>query len=530
MRRTLTTLTLFTLSLVTASVAAQVPQLFVTADRCMACHNGLVTPDGEDVSIGVGWRSSMMANSARDPYWQASVRRETLVHPTASAEIQNECSACHMPMMRSQANTEGRPAEIFDLLPLSHGDPLAGDGVSCTVCHQIQEEGLGERSSFTAGFRLDVSTPEGERRAFGPYDVDQGRTNLMRSASRFAPAQGGHIQSSELCATCHTLITHTLDAQGNVLGEFPEQVPYLEWKHSSFAGVRSCQSCHMPVIEDVTAISSVLGLPREAVSRHVFRGGNILMPRILNAHRQELAVAALPQELQTTVRQTEKNLQNAAATMSLVNTQVVDGILQSEVVITNLAGHKLPSAYPSRRAWVHFTVWDAAGAIVFESGGLNRDGSIRGNANDVDAARYEPHHLEIDHPEQVQVYEAIMADPKGAVTTVLLSAMTYVKDNRLLPEGFDKTTADDDIAVHGVASEDEDFAGGRDRVRYAVDVSDAEGPFIVDVELWYQPIGYRWAHNLDDQEAEEIERFIGYFEEAAGSSAALLASAKTIAE
>jgi len=513
-----------------ATIGAQVPNLFVTADSCVACHNGLVTPTGEDVSIGVGWRGSMMANAARDPYWHAAVKRETLVHPTASAAIQNECSACHMPMDRFQANAEGRQGEVFSHLPLSHGDNFATDGVSCSVCHQIGADGLGERSSFTAGFDLNTTTPEGERHVFGPYDVDSGRTSLMRSASRFVPTKGQHVQSSELCATCHTLFTHTLDAAGEVIGEFPEQVPYLEWKHSAFAGVRSCQSCHMPVVEGEMAISSVLGVPREAVSRHVFRGGNILMPRILNAHRQELAVTALPQELQTTAQQSAKNLQTAAASVSLVNTAISNQTLRTEVVITNLAGHKLPSAYPSRRTWIHFMVWDASGKIVFESGSFNQDGSVSGNDNDARPTRYEPHHDTIDHPEQVQIYEAIMGEPDGSVTTVLLSAITYLKDNRLLPEGFDKSTANEDIAVRGGASEDDDFVGGRDRVGYVVDVSGAEGPFIVDVELMYQPIGYRWAHNLGDHEAEEIERFIGYYEEMAGSSAVVLARAKAIAD
>jgi hypothetical protein len=513
-----------------ATVSAQVPNLFVTSESCMACHNGLVTPAGEDVSIGVDWRGSMMANAARDPYWQAAVRRETLVHPTAAAAIQDECSACHMPMAHFQANAEGHRSEVFTHLPLSHGDDFAADGVSCSVCHQIQDENLGERSSFTAGFDLDTTTPVGQRHVFGPYEVDSGRRSLMRSASRFLPEKGEHIQSAELCATCHTLITHTLDADGNVLGDFPEQVPYLEWKHSAFAGVRSCQSCHMPVVEGEMAISSVLGVPRESVSRHVFRGGNILMPRILNAYRQELAVAALPQELQTTAQQSAKNLQTAAASLSLVNTEIFGDTLRTEVVITNLAGHKLPSAYPSRRTWIHFTVWDASGHIVFESGGLGPDGSIRGNANDADAARFEPHHLSIDDPEQVQIYEAIMGEPDGSVTTVLLSAATYLKDNRMLPDGFDKTTANEEIAVHGGAETDDNFIGGRDRIGYTVDISTAEGPFIVDVELMYQPIGYRWAHNLGDQKADEIERFIDYYEEMADSSSVVLAGAKAIAE
>ena len=172
------------------------------------------------------------------------------------------------------------------------------------------------------------------------------------------------------------------------------------------------------------------------MSRHVFRGGNILMPRILNAHRQELAVAALPQELADHAQQTQKNLQTAAARLRLPTPRSPDDTSQTEVVIENLAGHKLPSAYPSRRVWLHFTVRDAAGALVFESGRFNPNGSIEGNDNDTDGSEFEPHYTEISSPEQVQIYEPIMAEPDGSVTTVLLSALTYVKDNRILPEGL----------------------------------------------------------------------------------------------
>src|ERR1700736_2161632 len=52
--------------------------VFRTSDRCVACHNGLTTSKGEDISIGFEWRASIMANSSRDPYWQGSVRRETI--------------------------------------------------------------------------------------------------------------------------------------------------------------------------------------------------------------------------------------------------------------------------------------------------------------------------------------------------------------------------------------------------------------------------------------------------------------------
>src|SRR5882672_8430784 len=87
--------------------------LFTPSENCVACHNNLITPDGEDVSIGATWRSTMMANSARDPYWQASIRRETIDHPMHSGDIQNQCSACHMPMLQKVSKAAGRNADVF---------------------------------------------------------------------------------------------------------------------------------------------------------------------------------------------------------------------------------------------------------------------------------------------------------------------------------------------------------------------------------------------------------------------------------
>src|SRR5688572_7095356 len=127
--------------------------LFAHSEECMACHNNLITPGGEDVSIGATWRSTMMANSARDPYWQAGVRRETIDHPTHAAAIQDECGGCHMPMATRIAREAGGTGEVFSHLPLttrsgSEMRRLAADGVSCSVCHQISSEHLGTRESF----------------------------------------------------------------------------------------------------------------------------------------------------------------------------------------------------------------------------------------------------------------------------------------------------------------------------------------------------------------------------------------------
>ena len=154
---------------------------------------------------------------------------------------------------------------------------------------------------------------------------------------------------------------------------------------------------------------------------------------------------------------------------------------------------------------------------------MNPDGSIEGNDNDADPLKYEPHYTEITRPDEVEIFEPILKDGEGRVTTGLLNAVGYLKDNRILPSGFDKATAGKDIAVIGNAHDDPNFNDKGSTIRYAVDTGGAEGPFTIEVELWYQPVGFRWAHNLAPYKAAEPQRFVGYYEAASRESAVLLA-------
>ena len=502
---------------------------FATSDNCLACHNGLIASDGEDVSIGVAWRASMMANSSRDPYWQASVRRETLDHTSHADAIQDECAICHMPMARATAHAAGGRGQVFALAPGGKGDSdshrLAADGVSCTLCHQIGPDKLGTRESFVGGFVVSSRTPDGMR-MFGPYDVEKTFVRTMRSVTDAAPDKAEHLRQSEVCATCHTLYTEAFGPAGEVIGSLPEQMPYLEWRNSAFAsasGGRSCQACHMPDIESAP-IASVLGEPRERLARHTFLGGNFFMLRMLNRFRASLGVIAPAPELDASARATLRQLETDTATISVTRTAMVNGRLEADVDVRNLTGHKLPTGYPSRRVWVHLTVRDAAGAAVFESGAVDPMGRVSGNDNDADPKRFEPHYDEIRTADQVQIYEAIIAGRDGNVTTGLLTATQYVKDNRLLPRGFDKSKADADIAVHGDAARDANFADAGDRVRYSIPVRGA-GPFTVEAELRYQPISFRWADNLRSYDAAEPRRFVSYYDAMAGSSSTVLSRA-----
>ena len=501
---------------------------FQTSDRCIACHNGLTTASGEDVSIGFDWRPTMMANSSRDPYWQASVRRESIDHAPATPDIEDTCSRCHMPMARYDAKVHGKRGEIFSNLPFnSHrdGGSLAEDGVSCAMCHQLSADKLGAPETFTGNFIVDAPDARGEHREYGPYAIDQGHMLVMKTSTQgFAPTAGGHIRQSELCASCHTLITEALDANGKEVGRLPEQVPYQEWLHSDYKDSRSCQSCHMPVVPEPVAITRVFGEPRQ-LSRHVFVAANFFLQRMLNRYHDELDVAALPQELEAASNQTLDYLGTQAARVTIGDVVVAGGRLQTEVTVDNLGGHKLPTAYPSRRAWLHVTVRDRGGRVVFESGALRPDGSIAGNANDVDKAKFEPHYREITNADEVEIFESILGDVNGQVTTGLLNGVRYLKDNRVLPRGFDKRTAEPDIAVQGDAADDPAFTGGRARVRYSIPVL-GEGPFAVEVELLYQPIGFRWAQNLKAYAAAfEPRRFAGYYDAMTSGATATLARA-----
>ena len=503
---------------------------FRTADRCIACHMGVSAADGTDVSIGFDWRASMMANAARDPYFHAAVRREIMDYPDAASEIEAECSRCHMPMATVAALAAGQSGEVFANLPVGGADgpyaDLAADGVSCSLCHQIQPDGLGTEETFTARFHVSAETPAEGRSVFGPFEPDEGGVGIMHSATSFRPTLGEHVTSSGLCASCHTVITHAVRPGGSGPA-FPEQAPYLEWQASIYAEGRerehSCQDCHMPEVGNDVPVTRVLGRARPEVSRHVFRGGNFFMLRMLNRYRNELGVIALPQELELAAQRTAEHLRTATATVEISGVGVGGGRLEATVTVRNRAGHKFPTAYPSRRAWLRFAVTDRWGDRVFESGALSPDGRVAGDDHDEDGSRYEPHHTVIASPDEVQIYQAVMVDGAGAVTTGLMSAERWVKDNRILPDGFDRTNADARVQVVGIAAEDPDFAAGTDRVHYTVPVDSADAPFTVEAELWFQPIGYRWAENLAGYDAMETRRFVRYYREMAEGSALVLA-------
>lgn len=512
---------------------------FVGSSKCSFCHSNLTDKSGGDMSITDHWRSTMMANAAKDPLWLAKVKSEVARNPQLAKVIEEKCVSCHMPMAYRQIKTLpgnyplAAGASIFDHFASRESalHVAAMDGVSCSLCHQIQDKGLGGKESFNGKFIIDAETPAPRRKIFGPYKKTEAEP--MKTSIGFDPVYGPQMNDATLCATCHTLYTPYVDAKGNVVGEFPEQTVYLEWLNSIYGepagsrheigetkgSIRICQECHMPHSESggvlIASPATKKTEQKDHFSQHHFVGGNVFMLNILMDNPTFTNVSAPTSKFEDTRNRTLRQLREKTADLSISKLRHSGDTIEAVVKVENFVGHKFPTGIPTRRTWLHFTVADASGSIIFDSGKPLADGSIMGNDADQGLSCYEPHYDKITSANQVQIYEAVMKNTDNEVTYTLLRGAGYLKDNRLLPKGFNQQNVNPDIAVYGKALEDENFTSGSDTVTYAIPLNSAVGPFTVSTELLYSAVSLAFMNDLGrDDSIKEVEMFSTLYDRA----------------
>lgn len=506
-------------------------------ENCTSCHNSenmqITTDAGAlDLSIGTAFETSAMANSSRDPYWHAVVSAELHRYPELTEEINTTCTVCHAPMAVDMARKEGKHVQPFDTGSVENGDFKQGfysmnkddeifnhamDGVSCSFCHQIADVSLGDESSFTGGYTvLPVIPGTNERVAYGQYPDPDGAYMIQQSGT--TPVFASHLGTSETCATCHNLFSHSLDKDGVAVPDappFPEQTIFTEWQQSDYSIGKpkeaTCQACHMPIVDEPVEISSLGGQKRDNFAQHTFLAANTVLQDMLSNFAQELGV---PENLDfDSAIERNRIFLESAATISINDPVNNDGTLAFNINVQNHTGHKLPSGYHSRRVYLHVLVVNEAGEVVFESGKINDDGSITGVDEDRDPRLWEPHYDLIDHPGQVQVYQSIMSNSDGERAHSLLNSLDYFKDNRLLPVGLQKSQASPEIAVKGNAVRDFDFDAGGDTIDYEVSISDT-GSYTVLAELRYQPMSFGHLQDLFllSEEIDTVDMFRTIYE------------------
>lgn len=521
--------------------------------ECASCHTDVsmnvesdVPGERRDVSIGTAWETSVMAQATRDPYWHAVVASELDNFPMLEDTINDKCLVCHAPTAYDLAQKEGLDLRLFDKVDEQTNEVLqqgiytmdnsnelfnhAMDGVTCTLCHQMDGTNFGTEESMTGGYVINGS-PTGDisdRPAYGQYQDPE--IAYMKNNSNFTPQHGPHISTSESCATCHNLNIEPVDPQGNKIPEiehFAEQAIYTEWLKSDYAvgGAKeaSCQDCHMPKVSEDVPIAQGANQIRPDFAEHTFLGANTVMQDMFKNFATELGIDP-DLDFDAAIARNREFLKTSA-TVTVTEGQAESGQLNFDVAIQNNTGHKLPAGYHSRRVYLHVQVLKDS-ELVFESGKMQPNGLIVGVSEDVNPDVYEPHYDIITNETQVQVYQTIVSDVNGERTHSLLSGSGYLKDNRITPSGFDKfaiandTSLPSSFGVFGNAMDnDANFNDGRDTVKYRLNLNELDipegGVFTVVADLRYQPLSYGHLQKLwiQGDRVDQIDMFRTMYED-----------------
>ena len=501
-------------------------QYFPTQVDCSGCHGrdqdglALVDGEGQDVNMHDDWQTSMMGNSAKDPFWRAKVSHEVLINPQHSEELQDKCTSCHAPMGHYTSKYQGHDHYLMaDLLV----DTVGLDGVSCGACHQMSAEDLG--LLFSGDIKYDTS-----RVQYGPYENPFAPP--MANFVGFRPVQSDHINDAGICASCHSLITESVDLNGEFTGTtFVEQATYHEWLNSQYnTDDVSCQSCHMAQIQDSVVISDnyIFLQKRFPYGLHDLVGANTFMIQLMKDNKEALGIDASDANFNETLFKTYEILQSKTLDMTLDLESLDTDTAYFKVALTNKAGHKFPSGYPSRRAFIEFIALTEEGDTLFKSGVLDDTYEVEGHD-----PQFEPHYQVINQSEQVQIYELVNGDVNNNFSSVLERGYVALKDNRLPPLGF--TTSHevyDTTLIVGKAINDLDFnkneigeqGTGSDIIFYHVPLKNYTGLIDIRAKVWYQSLPPKWMKEMFSESTPEIETFRTMYDKA-DQSAVLVSSA-----
>lgn len=428
-------------------------KIFTTPETCAECHKIFY----ED------WGQTMHSNAAKDPYFVAKLSAE--VRGDGSF-IEEECAKCHTPSAKIQAKLEGGRVTLLGrgfLNPSNELHEYAVDGVSCSLCHQIK------RSAFNASYSIDLTSKKPERAIYGPFIPAFG-IEMYRSTGYF-PTRSHQFISAEFCGNCHVVYTPIIE-NGEIVGYFPEQTTFFEWKNSAYNAEKPCQSCHMK-LGKMRVSSTPVNLFERDIKHHYFSGANALILRTLKD--EEGAKRA-------------EEILKSSVDVKIVSVRDKGHSIEVVVGLENKAGHKFPTGFPSRRAILHFVVEDA-NHTLFESGKILSSGEVVGETFP------EPHYDFIDSEDKVQIFESVMMDKSGNATTDLLRAVGYIKDNRILPKGFRMSSAHPDTKPVGVL--DDNFSPGYDFVTYLIKGNYTK-PLKIRVGLYYQTVSKQFLETLPE--------------------------------
>jgi hypothetical protein len=314
--------------------------------------------------------------------------------------------------------------------------PATMEGIGCAFCHQVGGpvrpgnaarggyEGNPSWTSTLTGARF-LQRPEDLLGVFGiansGYDLDPAALIAGASTAEADLVPGGahrrtgaaaraYLASSEFCGACHDVRLFGTDAiAGPARGEHFKRLrnaysEWVAWRDGELRAGRTaatCQDCHMSLYPGVCVDApsgspddgpcpegtvfearppgsyplarSATGAPLAPGSVHYFSGVDVPLTAAFDAAAIDDAtidVAGVP----LGARQRRDLLLAKTFRLELDAPRRAGDQLEIPVVVENVgAGHRVPAGFSQEReVWIHLTVTDAGGAVVYEVGRVER--------------------------------------------------------------------------------------------------------------------------------------------------------------
>ena len=343
------------------------PSAFISAEYCGRCHQEAYHQ----------WRQALHSNSFRTPFYRTSVN---ILIRTKGIEFARHCDSCHNPIavLAGAMNPDSTVDRRFDR-----------DGLTCTTCHSIQSvrSKLGN-GGFVMGVPSVLVDDKGNRIPGRVPDVE-----IYSHPDRHSKAVMQDIyRTPEFCAACHKA---NLPPALNDYKWIRAFTAYDEWQNSKFsarnpltfytADFTTCQGCHMRRAANVLPEP---GAKDGTFASHRWLAGNTAVPFYYGFDEQlDKTIEFLRKGTYLNVDIFGLKIGNddkLVAPLGTVPFTIHAGdLMQAFVVIQNKSiGHSLlPEVRDLYEAWVQFTVTDAAGAKIYESGFLKPDGMLDSRAH-----------------------------------------------------------------------------------------------------------------------------------------------------
>ena len=288
-------------------------------------------------------------------------------------EYTRHCEGCHNPIaLVSGALTKGSPVDRrFD-----------ADGVTCSVCHSIQQVDTRGTGSYVLG-QPAVMVDEAGKPIYGEVPDKEILAHLDRHSKA---VMKDFYRTSEFCSACHKA------ALPRTLNDYKWQRAiflYDEWQLASFAkqsplpfyvkdSVSTCQTCHM-VREPLQGIDP--GAKDGTLVSHRWLGANTLLPKYYNYPVQMDKTQAFLRNnvFNVDIFGLERNGGKIIAPLGSLPYGIAAGdILTASVVIQNkgIAHSYVPEQRDFYESWVEFEATDATGRVLAHSGELQPNGDL----------------------------------------------------------------------------------------------------------------------------------------------------------